>query len=75
MQTINKLTELIEQAASSIILLSPEDLPEVESLQTILDEIDETIAEKKVFRLLQWLRLWSSYSKAWSFQKVRYWPG
>ena len=45
MQSINKLTELVEQAASSVIILSPEDQSECESLEAILNEIDASIAE------------------------------
>jgi len=45
MENIDKLTELIEQAACSINMLSPTDLPEVESLQTILDQISQAVSE------------------------------
>ena len=41
----NKLTELVEQAASAINLMSATDLSEIENLQKILDDIKENIAE------------------------------
>jgi len=41
----NKLIELIEQAACSTNMLSPTDFSELDKLQTILDEINENIAE------------------------------
>lgn len=44
MQKSDKLTELIEQAACGINMLSPTDLSEAESLQKILDQVDESIA-------------------------------
>lgn len=45
MQNIDKLTELIEQAACSINMLSPTDFSELDELQTILNEINENISE------------------------------
>jgi len=45
MQKTDKLIDLIEQAASAINMLSPTDLSELERLQTILDQINRTIAE------------------------------
>jgi two-component system chemotaxis sensor kinase CheA len=46
MQSSNdKLTELVEQAASVINLLGETDLSEMENLQKILDQIKENIAE------------------------------
>jgi two-component system chemotaxis sensor kinase CheA len=45
MESIDKLTELIEQAACSINMLNPTDLPEIESLQKILDQINQAIDE------------------------------
>jgi len=45
MQDNNKLIELIEQAACSTNMLSPTDFSELDKLQTILDEINENIAE------------------------------
>lgn len=45
MQKTDKLIDLIEQAASAINMLSPTDLSELECLQTILDQINRTIAE------------------------------
>ncbi|MBN1806370.1 MAG: chemotaxis protein CheA [Sedimentisphaerales bacterium] len=46
MQSSNdKLTELVEQAASVINLLSATDLSEIENLQKILDQIKENITE------------------------------
>jgi len=45
MQNTDKLTELIEQAACSTNMLSDTDLSEFEKLQTILEQIDENIAE------------------------------
>ena len=44
MQNSDKLTELIEQAACGINMLSPTDLSEVESLQKILDQVNQSIA-------------------------------
>lgn len=45
MQRADKLTGLIDQAASAINMLSATDLSGVESLQTILDQIKQNIAE------------------------------
>ncbi len=45
MQNSNKLTSLIEQASLAINTLSPTDVSEVESLQTVLDEINHTVAK------------------------------
>jgi len=43
MQNDNKLTKLIEQASLAINTLSPADLSEVENLQKILDQINQSI--------------------------------
>ena len=45
MQRTDKLTGLIDQAASAINMLSATDLSEIENLQTTLDQIKENIAE------------------------------
>ena len=45
MQNNEKLTELIEQASLAINTLSPADISEVENLQKILDQINQSIAE------------------------------
>ena len=45
MQNIAKLNELMEQAACSTNMLSDTDLSEFEKLQTILEQIDNNIAE------------------------------
>ncbi len=45
MQNSDKLTSLIEQAACSINMLNPTDMPEIESLQKILDQINQAIDE------------------------------
>ncbi len=45
MQRTDKLTGLIDQAASAINMLSATDLSEIENLQTILDQIKQNIAE------------------------------
>ena len=45
MQNSDKLKSLIEQAACSVNMLSPTDFSELDKLQTILDEINENIAE------------------------------
>ena len=45
MQRADKLTGLIDQAASAINMLSATDLSGVENLQTILDQIKQNIAE------------------------------
>ena len=44
MQDHNKLMDLMEQAACSANMLSPTDLSELEKLQTILDEINASMA-------------------------------
>jgi two-component system chemotaxis sensor kinase CheA len=41
----DKLTELIDQAASAINMISATDLSEIENLQAILDQIKQNIAE------------------------------
>jgi len=45
MQSGDKLMELIEQAASSINMLNSEDLSELESLQAIFDQINQSVTE------------------------------
>ena len=45
MKNKDKITELVEQAASAINLLSPDDTSEVDNLQKLLDEINECISE------------------------------
>lgn len=45
MQNSDKLTSLIEQAACSINMLNPTNLPEIESLQKIMDQINQAIDE------------------------------
>jgi len=45
MRNGDKLIGLVEQAACSINMLSPTELSDVESLQTILDQINHTIAD------------------------------
>ena len=45
MQDSNKLIKLVEQAACSINMLDPTDLSELDKLQKILEEIDESIIE------------------------------
>lgn len=45
MQGNNKLIELVEQAACSANMLSPTDFSEFDKLQTILEQINENIAD------------------------------
>jgi chemotaxis protein histidine kinase CheA len=45
MQDSNKLIKLVEQAACSINMLDPTDLSELDKLQKILEQIDESIVE------------------------------
>ena len=45
MQNSDKLTSLIEQAACSINMLNPTEMPEIESLQKIMDQINQAIDE------------------------------
>jgi len=45
MQNENKLAKLIDQASLAINMLSPADLSDVEKLQKILDQINQTITE------------------------------
>ena len=45
MQNNEKLTGLIEQASLAINTLSPADISEVENLQKILDQINQSITE------------------------------
>jgi len=47
MQNNDKLTGLIEQAASAINMLSPADMSELDSLQAIFEQIDRSVAEIK----------------------------
>jgi two-component system chemotaxis sensor kinase CheA len=44
MQETDKLSELVHQAASAINVLNPTEMSELESLQTILDQIKQNIA-------------------------------
>jgi two-component system chemotaxis sensor kinase CheA len=43
MQKTDKLTELVDQAASAINVLDPTDMSELEKLQTILDQIKQDV--------------------------------
>jgi len=45
MQSIDELTELIEQASLAINTLSPSDLTEVENLRKILDKVSHALSE------------------------------
>ena len=47
MQNNDKLTGLIEQAASAINMLSPADMSELDGLQAIFEQIDRSVAEIK----------------------------
>ena len=44
MQNSDKLTELVEQASLAINTLSPSDISEIENLQKILDQINQSFA-------------------------------
>jgi hypothetical protein len=45
MQETDKLTGLVDQAASAINMLNPTDTSELENLQTILDQIKQNVAQ------------------------------
>jgi two-component system chemotaxis sensor kinase CheA len=45
MQETDKLTELVNQAASAINMLNPTDMSELENLQTILDQVKQNVAQ------------------------------
>ena len=45
MQNIDKLTELVEQAACSITMLGPGDISEMDDLEKTMDKIQESIDE------------------------------
>jgi two-component system chemotaxis sensor kinase CheA len=45
MRNSDKLTELVEQASLAVNMVSPADLSEVEKLQAILDQIQQTIGQ------------------------------
>ena len=45
MESNNKLTDLVEQAVSSIKTLKPTDISQVESLQIIINQINECTAQ------------------------------
>lgn len=44
MQKTDKLTELVNQATSAIMMLNPTDVSELEKLQAILDQIKQNVA-------------------------------
>jgi len=44
MQETDKLSELVQQAASAINMLSPTDMSELENLQAVIDQIKQNIA-------------------------------